>query len=112
MFTEIILHSDEVKGGGNKDDGVHALHRRFKDRRKNLCREVLKSPIGFIGRTCTIKMVEILNRNQEIAVCEIKWLFTWAKPAGTSIGLYNLMVRIFPATFFKLMYSDRISGVS
>lgn len=29
VFSEVIMHPDEVKGGGDKDDGVGALHSRF-----------------------------------------------------------------------------------
>ena len=29
VFSEVIMHPDEVKGGGEKDDGVGALHSRF-----------------------------------------------------------------------------------
>jgi hypothetical protein len=60
LFAKVVLESDEVKRGGNKDDSVCALHCGFEDHRQDLCREVLESLLGFVGRACAIKMKKIL----------------------------------------------------
>jgi hypothetical protein len=36
VFSEVIVYPDEVKGRGNEDEGVGALHGRFEDGWKEL----------------------------------------------------------------------------
>ena len=60
LFAKVVVHADEVEGGGDKDDGVGALDGRFEYGGEGLGGEVVEALLGFVLWAVAVEVDEVL----------------------------------------------------